>query len=124
MSRPGVQGGRGGLTPSLPLSPTCMPGRAGQKGCEWGQVLADAQGKNGELTSLRKYTLEHGACSPPHPSSAAILLGSSLGPGYSQRGRLRYFRIVLTFSATECWENDKELAPKRAQMEASPLTLS
>lgn len=25
-------------------------------------------------------------------------------PGYSQRGRLRYLRIVLTFSATECWE--------------------
>lgn len=28
--------------------------------------------------------------------------------GYSHRGRLRYLRIVLTFSATECWELGKE----------------
>jgi hypothetical protein len=64
MSRPGVKKGSGGQPPSPPLSPTCMSGRAGQSGCEGGQVLAGAQGKNRELSSLRKYTLERGACSP------------------------------------------------------------
>lgn len=42
-----------------------------------------------------------------HPSAATVLQGSSLRPGYSQRGRLRYFRIVLTFSATECWKTTR-----------------
>ena len=43
--------------------------------------------------------------SPRNPPALSNLhLYRPPNPKYSQRGRLRYLRTVLTFSATECWE--------------------
>lgn len=101
MSRPRVWRGRGGqlLASLYPLhAGRAMQGSA--KGCEWAQVLAGSPRKEGRTEQYKEtYTWSR---TSPNPASSTV--GSSLSLGYLQRGRLRYFRMVLTFSATECWE--------------------
>lgn len=116
MSRPGGQGGRGSQAPSLPsASPYTRQSIRTRIG-----VWQEAQGENGGLTRVSQNMVkERGPPEPSHSASAPPKTLRAPGTGYSQRGRLRYLRIVLTFSATECWEMTRN-KPRREHRKMLP----